>query len=48
MAKQFQLFMYSVQEKLLKLCPIMRDLLIEEGVLKSGLKEGLAAAKTLN
>jgi hypothetical protein len=32
--KQYTLFMYSIQEKLLKLCPVIKDLLIEEGILK--------------
>lgn len=28
--------MYSVYEKLLQLCPVIKDLLIEEGMLKTG------------
>ena len=30
--KQFSLFMYSVYEKLLELCPVIKELLADEGM----------------
>ena len=32
--KQFSLFMYSVHEKLVELCPIIKELLVDEGVFR--------------
>ena len=33
--KQFSLFMYSIHEKLIELCPIIKELLVDEGVFKA-------------
>ena len=34
--KQFSLFMFSVYEKLIELCPIIKELLVDEGILRPG------------
>ena len=34
--KQFSLFMYSIYEKLVELCPIIKELLVDEGIFRTG------------
>ena len=34
MQKQFSLFMYSVHEKLIELCPIIKELLVDDGSIR--------------
>ena len=35
MQKQFSLFMYSVYEKLVELCPVIKELLVDEGIFRT-------------
>ena len=41
--KQFSLFMYSLYEKIVELCPIIKELLADDGVLGGG--KGPSAAE---
>ena len=34
-SKQFSLFMYSLYEKIVELCPVIKELLVDEGIFRT-------------